>query len=278
MPIRNIKQRSLKLGDVVLYRGTSLISRLIVWFDSGHYSHCSIYVGGGKVLEAIDKGVVFSTLADSIAAHAPEYVDVFRFTSDDHIMLGDSKLPYQPVKSRVDFYAHEGDRYAYEDILLLALLTTIRHISIARPMLRSILDSAAEVLAHIAALGKRPLICSALTYRCFEEAGRSYHIHVPDADLLATAERLDSRLVPAPVLNGPLVVRGAADARLKLAFLRKLGFASDDLSSKFIHLHDETWAGVAQIEPAPIFRDPWRSGTQPQSRIGGQTSLIRNSA
>jgi hypothetical protein len=270
MPIRNIKQRSLKLGDVVLYRGTSLISRLIIWFDGGHYSHCSIYVGGGKVLEAIDKGVVFSTLADSIAAHAPEYVDVFRFTSDDHIMLGDSELPYQPVKSRVDFYGHEGERYAYEDILLLALLTTIRHISIARPMLRSILDSAAEVLAHIAALGKRPLICSGLTYRCFEEAGRSYHIHVPDADLLATAERLDSRLVPAPVLNGPLVVRGAADARLKLAFLRKLGFASDDLSSKFTHVHDEAWAGVAQIEPAPDFVTPGDLEHSPNLELVGR--------
>jgi hypothetical protein len=256
MAMRNVKQTSLKLGDMLLYRGTSLISRMIIWFDGGHYSHCSIYVGAGKVLEAIDKGVVLSRLADSIAAHAPEYVDVFRFTSDDHIMLGDSKLPYQPVKSRVDFYAHEGDRYAYEDILLLALLTTIRHIPLARPLLGSILDSAAEALTRIAARGKRPLICSALNYRCFEEAGRSYHIHVPDADLLATAERLDSQLAPPPGQNGLLVVRGAADARLKLAFLRKLGFASDNLSSKFTHLHDETWAGVAQIEPAPDFVTP----------------------
>jgi len=69
-------------------------------------------------------------------------------------------------------------------------------------------------------------------------------------------KKLDSRLVPASVSNVLLVVRGAADARLKLAFLRKLGFAGDDLSSKFTHLHDETWTGVAQIEPAPDFVTP----------------------
>ena len=58
-------------------------------------------------------------------------------------------MPYDPpVKDRADFYEHEGDRYAYEDIILLALLTTIRN-PVVGPVLRPIPDAAAEVVAPI---------------------------------------------------------------------------------------------------------------------------------
>jgi hypothetical protein len=43
----------MKTGDVVFVRGTSLLSKLISWFDRGEFSHVAIVVSNeGEVLEA----------------------------------------------------------------------------------------------------------------------------------------------------------------------------------------------------------------------------------
>src|SRR5262245_10942981 len=139
----DITPEELQLGDVLLYRKTGLISRLICLFDGSEYSHASVY-DGKQVVEAVSHGVMGNTPADS-AAHA-EFVDVYRFISDDLKPLGSAKYPAEPVAERIQYYLDEGDRYGYEQLLLLALLTTTRRIpgisSIPwlRSMVRTVLD------------------------------------------------------------------------------------------------------------------------------------------
>jgi hypothetical protein len=239
MSIRTVDESVLNSGDVIMFRGTDLIARLIIEFDGGHYSHSAIYVGDGDVVEAVAQGVIRRPLSDSIAAQKPERVDVFRFSSDTHTVL-DGQLPYDPpVKARVDHYLDEGNRYAYEDLILLALLTTVRQISVIGPALLPILDAAAEVVARILAEGKHPLICSALVFRCFEESGPQYHIHVPDAELLAAVNATDTQMNTQ-----------------QIAFLRQFIFATGDLSEKVTCAHPISALGIAEKEPAPDFVTP----------------------
>jgi hypothetical protein len=239
MPVRTVSRGDLHPGDVIMLRGTSLVARLIIEFDGGTYSHCALYLGGGEVLEAIAEGVKRRLLDTTIADHKPELVDVFRYIDDGGIVL-DGTLPYAPpVKMRADFYEREGDRYAFEDIILLALLTSIRHIPVIGPILRFILDDAAELIARLLAEGKHPLICSALVFRCFEEAGERYHIHVPDVELLAAANIGEMKISSA-----------------QMSFLRQYIGATGDLSRDVTRVHPGSGLGMAAVEPAPDFVTP----------------------
>jgi hypothetical protein len=239
MPVRYVDRSDLRPGDVVMFRGTDFIDRLIIELDGGDYSHSASYLGEGEILEAIAEGVKRRSLNESIGDHRPEYADVFRFRSDTNIIL-DGELPYDPpIKARAYYYEHEGDSYAYDDLVLLGVLTTIRHTPAIGPISRHLLDAAAEILSRIVAEGKHPLICSALVFRCFEEAGLPYHIHVPDAELLAVEGATEMQA-------------GAA----QISFLRHFILAIGDLSREVTHVHQTSTLGMAALEPAPDFVTP----------------------
>jgi hypothetical protein len=256
MAIGSVCQGDLKPGDVLMFRGTDLVSQLIIEFDGGHYSHAALY-DGATVVEAVAEGVLRDPLADSISRQDPEYVDIFRFLSDDHVVLGDKKLPYTPVGDRADYYVAQHDRYAYEDLMLLALLTTIRHVPITGPLLRPFIDAGAEAITRVTAEGKTPLICSALVYRCFEEACKQkpnpYHLHISDADLLASIG------APAnpPSSSDPVAAASARiDDQRKLGFLRKFTLMTENFSLELTNTHDNAPPAVPQIEPGPDFVTP----------------------
>lgn len=50
-------QNGLRTGDVVLERGHSKFSPMIMWADRGDYSHALLWLGGGDFLEAVGTGV-----------------------------------------------------------------------------------------------------------------------------------------------------------------------------------------------------------------------------
>jgi hypothetical protein len=181
-----ITPAELHAADILLYQGTDFpIDTLIRLFDGSEYSHSSIY-DGSRVLEAIATGIELRDLATSVANTD---VDVFRFVSNDHKAIGDPNYPAAPILGRIAHYRAEHARYAYEALLLLALLTTTRRARIPAmgPILRHFLDEAAAaadvVLAKLTAAGKQPMICSELVYRCYAEAGDKYKIGVRGADM-----------------------------------------------------------------------------------------------
>ena len=190
--------------DVLLFHGTSFISKMIRLADGEPYNHAAFYVGsdGGTphVAEMLGDGLNYHPLSESVAGAA--YVDVFRYYDDSRIVIGNLTLPCDPVLKREKFYQNEHDRYAYEEILLLALLCSTRHISIpiAGPIIRNILDSAADVVAKLFKTGKQPMICSELVYRCFDESDPKYELHIKGADLAySQASNLDALLAPSIV-------------------------------------------------------------------------------
>jgi len=178
----NIGIHDLKPCDVLLYHSDATISQLIQWFDGSEYSHTSIY-DGDMVVEAIEEGVRRRTLAVTMSDTI--YADVWRLRKDGH-WIGSPDLPFTPVKDVIDGYVAESDRYAYEEILLLALLCTSRRLPL--PFLRWALDRAADLLVSMANNGKEPMICSELVYRCFSEAGQEYQPRITGVDVRARIE------------------------------------------------------------------------------------------
>jgi hypothetical protein len=198
----DITAGQLQAGDVLLYHGTAFISRLIRLFDGGAYSHASIY-DGAQVVEALGQGITADAVATSVSGAA--YVDVYRFVTDQGTMLGPG-LTAQPVVNTIKSYLQKHDRYAYEEILLLAVLCSSRRISginaVLAMVLRNLLDSAAALLAKFVAGGKQPMICSEFVYRCYFESGSAYFIKVRGADVAAAAAAavIAATVAPAPVV------------------------------------------------------------------------------
>jgi hypothetical protein len=78
-----------------------------------------------------------------------------------------------PVAAISDHYLATPNRYGYEQILLLAFLGTTRRIPVTpllAPLLRKILDSAANLVSQLTNKGREALICSEYVYRCYREA------------------------------------------------------------------------------------------------------------
>ncbi len=197
----------LKPGDVFLYQGTSLVARLIRLFDGTEYSHASIY-DGAKVAEALSQGITTNTVADSVAGS--NFVDVYRFISADKHHLGDTGYPAAKVIARVKNYEEHPQPYAYDDIILLALLCTSRHLAV--PLLgavvRNILDTASEKLSQLLAAGKQPMICSEFVFRCYAQAGNKYYLTIRGADAMTAAAQVLATAPTQPA--GPKATARAA--------------------------------------------------------------------
>ena len=139
-----VAKSQLRGADVFLYRGTGWVAEIIRFFDGTDFSHAGLYLGREAVGEAVGKGVVQTTLVQSIAGR--KRVLVRRLKQD---------VTLQPVLDRAQAYLAQGHRYAYEQILLLAFLALTRKLPVAvslRALLRSILDRAAQVVAGIVGL------------------------------------------------------------------------------------------------------------------------------
>ncbi len=165
-----IKPQDLKFGDLLLYNGRTWFDEQIKKFDGSNYSHSAIYFDN-YVLEAIAEGVKKNTLKYSTTVPPQNYIHVYRFKKLGS-ELGDMSYPIGPVKSRISYFEQSGDRYAYEAILLLAVLCTTRRLNIPvfGLIIRFILDTALSFITRLTGLGKQPMICSELCYRCFAEA------------------------------------------------------------------------------------------------------------
>lgn len=201
--------------DVLLYHGDSAVAQLIQWFGGSRYCHASIY-DGAMVIEAIAEGVRRRSLEESAAGSA--HVDVWRLKTDEGL-IGSAGLPAEPVLGVASRYAAENGRYAYEALLLLALLSTTRRLPL--PFLRWVLDGAASVLNDLVDEAKEPMICSELVFRCFSGAGERYCPRIRGIDLRA---RLETMHLPGrPKRTMSSADREVADFLDTYAKAKKLG-------------------------------------------------------
>lgn len=182
--------------DVLLFHGRALYRRLIQLLDGSEYSHAGLYDGENSV-EALGDGVTTRPLWRGLAVSP--YVDVYRWVGPAGRRLGEAGYPAQPVLERLDAFLRTANRYAYEDILLLAALSAARKAHLRGAgldvaglldvklnadnlpeLLRDVEDRAAALAAELAQTGRQPLTCSEMVYRCFAEAGDGrYKLTIP---------------------------------------------------------------------------------------------------
>ena len=160
-----VARADLNLCDVLLYRGTGLMSKAIRLFDGSDVSHAGLYLAGPShsVGEAIGEGLVRRSLDESLG-HA-EWVLVRR--------LKDLPSDMSPVRQRGERYIAEGNRYAYEQILLLAFITLIRKPKVTpifKQVVLGVLKAASSFLLKLTSAGRQPMICSEFVYRAYDEA------------------------------------------------------------------------------------------------------------
>ncbi|MBC7791574.1 MAG: hypothetical protein H7Z74_16635 [Anaerolineae bacterium] len=163
-----MNRNELQPGDIMLYRGKSLLAKAIRLFDGADVNHAAICLPNRQIGEAIKQGVVSRDVDTSLKGN--EFVKVRR--------LKDLPPDMSPVLGVADNYLSQGQRYAYEQILLLAFLGLTRKpkvTPILRALLRTVLDAAAVMLNKLiaGAVGdgnRQPMICSEFVYRCYDEA------------------------------------------------------------------------------------------------------------
>jgi hypothetical protein len=174
---RAIPPAKLMPGDILLYRGVGLVSDAIRFIDRSQVSHSAVFLGrhgemGCTVGEAIREGVVRRELPKS-TEHA-EWVESRRLKAPPATL--------EPVLERAACYLERGERYAFEQILLLAFLCITRSLAGSSALgrfLRVTLDAAAEFLLQLVRTGREPMICSEFVCRCYRE-GLPGSLDVPE--------------------------------------------------------------------------------------------------
>jgi len=156
-----METQEISAGDIILYHSDSLLANLIRFFDGTEVNHASVCIGDGKVVEAVGAGIKCNTIRGSI--RDAEYGIVRRMKTDPGTM--------QPVVDKANWYLQIGNRYGYEQLVLLAILGLTRKLQVNNYLswlLRKIFDQAADILMKQG--DRQPMICSEFVYRCYDEA------------------------------------------------------------------------------------------------------------
>ncbi|HVE80223.1 MAG TPA: trypsin-like peptidase domain-containing protein [Gemmatimonadaceae bacterium] len=159
----SIPTGNLTPGDVLLYRGTGIISKGIQWFDSSEVSHAGLYLGGLRVGEALANGLETRSLRDSFREQ--EWVAARRLTALPGNMT--------PVLGLANRYLAQRVAYGYSQIVLLAILSLVRKLAPTGWTGWLIVAAAKAALAALSAFLQSTrdlMICSEFVYRCYDEA------------------------------------------------------------------------------------------------------------
>ncbi len=165
MGLSGMNISNLKDGDICLYNGNGWISKMIRLVDGTVMNHASIYVGNNSVIEAEGgkNRISKNTIEESISGS--NWIKVYRLIERPDNM--------DPVVDKANWYFGQGNRYGYEQILLLAMLALIRKPKkgkIFKYLVKIVFERAAAVLLKLTEGGKEVLICSELVYRSYNEA------------------------------------------------------------------------------------------------------------
>jgi hypothetical protein len=231
-------------GDVLLFHGKGFVSWAIRKFDGTEVNHAAIALGDGKFGEAAGMGLRVSNLDEAFRSN--DFTIIKRFDTP----------PVDDVVTVANEYVKATHPYAYQQIVLLALLASTRKIPlppIGRRFVRSALDHAAAALnTFLDKDGNKLMICSEYVYRCYEEAPGGppppYHLGILLGDqafattqdslvetTLSTPEEELPETLPPPsevAAVGSAAFDQAAEAELApliQAYAMETGLADDDL-------------------------------------------------
>jgi hypothetical protein len=168
MTSSRISTDGLKPGDVLLYQGDSWISKMICKLDGTEASHAGLYIGDDMVAEALlageHAGLDSQPIEDSVANAI--WVSYYRLKSEPATM--------QPVLNVSSKYLAQGNRYAYGQILLLAIICSTRKLDLDNPLQRRValfsINAGKSLLERFRRDKKEPMICSEFVFRTYDEA------------------------------------------------------------------------------------------------------------
>jgi hypothetical protein len=180
---RSIDVGALREGDIVLSRGTSLISKIIIGIDGGTYSHAAYY-DGEMFIQALEEGV--RRTPPTGVPGKQLFLDIYRFKTEDGRRFGreHGELDPRPVTSHAASML--GRPFAFDDIGYAARMIKIRQRapaawddSWAAPLRAEL----ARYLDEPPDLSEAKLTCTELVARSFwyaTESGakKEYAIHV----------------------------------------------------------------------------------------------------
>jgi hypothetical protein len=176
LPYEDVRS-SIRDGDVLMYRGRSLPSRLIQWATGSRYSHAGLaawWNGRLMVLEAVGKGVVVTPLSANVRRY---HGDVEWFTCVEYVPASDRNR-------MIEFAQQElGKEYARWKAIKLGLRILFQKGEKQRDELRR----------------ARQLFCSQYVAEVYNSVGK---------DLKRGAS--DRFMSPADVASSPLLKRAGA--------------------------------------------------------------------
>jgi hypothetical protein len=152
--------------DVLAFHGHTFLNKAIQVCTDSKYNHVGLYVGGGRILHAIGEGLIIQKLQEAWA-DSDKFIDVYRY----HYVQGRplTFLQRDKIIEVANKYYFEHERYAVEELLILAFITELRKNTDF--LGRKTVDESFRVLSDAFKGNKEPVICSEIVYRCFDEAG-----------------------------------------------------------------------------------------------------------
>lgn len=174
-PPPSLPAGTLVAGDVLLYQGRGVVAKGIMFLTNSDVNHAGLYLGNDMVGEAIGSGLVKRSRRDSFDAH--NWVIARRPPQLQNL---------QPVLNRADYYLQQHLKYAYHEIVLLALLLIVKR---SRPsgvlgrLIQAAAAAAAGLINSLIESNQQEMICSEFVYRDYNEASNAspdpYRIDVP---------------------------------------------------------------------------------------------------
>lgn len=187
--------------------------------------HAALYMGTNEVGEAVPQGLVQQDIA--IGTRESAWVLAHR--------LKEAPIDVQPVLDKAVWYIDQGNRYGFEQILLLAFLCMTRKLKVApilRQLIRAVLDAAASMVARLTDGGRQPMICSEFVYRSYDEAmpelGDVYSLRI-------------NEFLPADVFGVPFSVTHARARAAAVPVVRGQGIHAESLLALLASNSSEVW-------------------------------------
>lgn len=151
-------------GDILLYRSQTWIAKAIRLLDGTKVSHAGLWMEDGVAESLFREGLTKQSLDKSIAGC--DRVMVMR--------MEPSPGPMSLVLDIAKKYLADGNRYAYEQIILLAGICLTRKLDLQNPRLcwlvRLVMEKAVDWIEDFHSEGKEPMICSEFVFRAYDEA------------------------------------------------------------------------------------------------------------
>lgn len=158
-----IPVRELRSGDLLLSLGEGNLSALLAWNGESAYSHASLVLEDGNLIEATTRGVSISPAVDRPTDAKIVFTDVYRPVAPN----GDSRS--EDEMHTVARYARQFDQlpYAMDSLKQLAIFVSVRNHLPKSPMARWIIRVA---LDHLDKDDSSSLTCTELIYRSYDES------------------------------------------------------------------------------------------------------------